>query len=208
MTQQQKQRSPRAAGLLAILTLLLLTQAAHVTTRDDCSRREESSGQTAERRRDAGAIRYPAAKNAASDSSHAIAAKSLEQRAVNPKTPPQGTESLRARTRPNAGPERPQTNPQERESLRSDTVVLRGRLVMSREVRTFTPDSDTTEYWVRDFTGSLEGEYDRLTGGSKTGQPLRATLKLRQAGPTDEGFAAEYPGVYEVLGIVRLERDR
>lgn len=87
------------------------------------------------------------------------------------------------------------------------TTVIRGRVVFSHEVRAFTPEGDTTEYWLQDRGGALEEAYDRLTGGVKNGTPVRAELRVRYLGPSDEGFAAEYAGVYRVMEIIRLERE-
>lgn len=87
------------------------------------------------------------------------------------------------------------------------TTVIRGRVVFSHEVRAFTPEGDTTEYWLQDRGGALEEVYDRLTGGVKNGTPVRAELRVRYLGPSDEGFAAEYAGVYRVMEIIRLERE-
>lgn len=86
-------------------------------------------------------------------------------------------------------------------------TVIRGRVVFSHEVRAFTPKGDTTEYWLQDRGGALEEAYDRLTGGVKNGTPVRAELRVRYLGPSDEGFAAEYAGVYRVMEIIRLERE-
>ena len=86
-------------------------------------------------------------------------------------------------------------------------ITLRGRLVVAHEVRAFTPEGDTTEYWVVDPSGALEREYDRVSGGATDGMPLRAELKLRYKGPSDEGFAVEYAGVFEVVGIRSMERE-
>lgn len=87
------------------------------------------------------------------------------------------------------------------------TAVIRGHVVLAHEVRAFTPEGDTTEYWLQDQGGALEEAYDRLTGGAKNGTPVRAELRVRYLGPLDEGFAAEYAGVYRVMEVIRLERD-
>ncbi len=88
-----------------------------------------------------------------------------------------------------------------------DSVVqLRGRVVMAHEVRSFIPEGDTVEYWIIDRSGALEREYDRATGGQKNGTPARAELKARYKGATDEGFAAGYEGVFEVVELVSVEK--
>ena len=89
--------------------------------------------------------------------------------------------------------------------FRVDSVVhLRGRVVMAHEVRSFIPEGDTAEYWIVDRSGALEREYDRVTGGQKNGSPAEAELKVRYKGPSDEGFAAEYEGVFEVVELVSI----
>ena len=86
-------------------------------------------------------------------------------------------------------------------------TTLRGRVVVAHEVRSFTPEGRQTEYWLVDPSGALEREYDRVSGGATDGMPLRAALELRYKGPSDEGFAAEYAGVFEVVSILAMERE-
>ena len=89
-----------------------------------------------------------------------------------------------------------------RETFRIDSAVtLRGRVVVAHEVRSFTPAGDSTEYWLIDPSGDLEREYARASGGSTSGAPVDAELTLRYKGTSDEGFAAEYEGVFEVEAI-------
>lgn len=84
--------------------------------------------------------------------------------------------------------------------------ILRGRVVVAHEVRSFVPEGDTTEYWLRDRSGALEREYNRVSGGAHDGRPVEAELRLRYAGRDDEGFAAQYEGVYEVEEIRSMRR--
>ena len=89
----------------------------------------------------------------------------------------------------------------------ADSVLhLRGRVVMAHEVRAFIPEGDTAEYWIIDRSGALEREYDRATGGQKNGTSARAELKARYKGATDEGFAAGYEGVFEVVELISVEK--
>lgn len=83
-------------------------------------------------------------------------------------------------------------------------VSLRGSVVMAHEVRSFTPEGDTTEYWIVDRSGALERAYDSVTGGQKNGKPAHAELKARYTGPSDEGFAADYEGVFEVVEVLSV----
>ena len=47
-------------------------------------------------------------------------------------------------------------------------------------------------------------QYDELTKGQKNGVPVHAELEVRDMGKSQEGFAAEYDGVYEVVKIDKL----
>ena len=59
-----------------------------------------------------------------------------------------------------------------------------------------------------DKTGRLEHMYDDATGGQKNGKPCRATLKVEYNGKWDDGFAAEYDGVYFVREVIALDAMR
>ena len=87
----------------------------------------------------------------------------------------------------------------------ADSVArLRGRIVIAHEVRSFVPEGDTTEFWIIDRSGALEREYDSITGGLKNGTPLEAELKLHYKGYSDEGFAADYAGIFEVVEVISV----
>lgn len=90
------------------------------------------------------------------------------------------------------------------DSLPDSLQTLRGIVRISPEVRSFTPEGSTTEYWLADRTGQLEQAYDRVTDGRKTGTPVKATLKVAYDGRWDDGFAAQYDGVYLLYQIVSL----
>lgn len=80
--------------------------------------------------------------------------------------------------------------------------VLHGQLIMGHEAYSFTPDADTTAYWVVDKSGKLKKRYEAaLPSDAKPYTAIPAKLKVRIQGPSSEGFAAEYAGVMEVLGI-------
>lgn len=81
---------------------------------------------------------------------------------------------------------------------------MSGIVYIGHEVRSFKPDGSKKEYWLIDKTGELNQKYDSLTGGVKNGKPVHATLKLEYNGVWDDGFAAEYPGVFFVREIVEL----
>lgn len=81
---------------------------------------------------------------------------------------------------------------------------MSGVVCIGHEVRSFKPDDSEEEFWIIDKTGTLNQKYDSITGGMKNGKPLRATLKLEYDGMWEDGFAAEYSGVYFVREIIKL----
>lgn len=80
--------------------------------------------------------------------------------------------------------------------------VQSGEVRIGHEVRSFRPDNDGREFWLVDKTGTLTTVYDRKTGGQKNGKSLRMTLKLEYNGKWNDGFAAEYDGVYFVREVI------
>ena len=83
--------------------------------------------------------------------------------------------------------------------------TLEGVLCMGHEVRSFKPENSEEEFWFVDKTGTLDDLYDKITGGQKNGKPVKATLKVEYNGKWDDGFAADYDGVYLVREVLRLE---
>lgn len=78
---------------------------------------------------------------------------------------------------------------------------LKGTVCIGHEVRSFCPEGSSEDYWIVDRTGRLYDIYDKATGGVKNGKPLTMTLTLEYDGKWDDGFAADYPGVYIVKEI-------
>lgn len=93
------------------------------------------------------------------------------------------------------------------ENLQEDSLVtLSGMVRLGHEVRSFQPENSDKEFWIVDKSGQLEGKYNKLTGGNKNGKPVKATLKLKYDGQWEDGFAAEYDGVYLVSEVIQLEK--
>lgn len=69
------------------------------------------------------------------------------------------------------------------------------------------PDGSDMEFWVVDKTGRLNEAYDKITGGIKNGKPAHATLKVEYNGKWDDGFAAEYSGVYFVREVIAIQAE-
>lgn len=79
---------------------------------------------------------------------------------------------------------------------------LSGEVRIGHEVRSFRPENSDKEYWLVDKTGTLTEIYDRKTGEQKNGKPLQMMLKLEYNGKWDDGFAADYDGVYFVREVL------
>lgn len=79
-----------------------------------------------------------------------------------------------------------------------------GEVCIGHEVRAFRPADSDKEYWIVDKTGELNRLYDEMTHGQKNGKPLRATLRMEYDGQWDNGFAADYDGVFLIWQIVQL----
>lgn len=95
----------------------------------------------------------------------------------------------------------------EQEAMRADDSVMTvsGQLVIGHEVRSFMPDGDTLVYWLIDRSGTLKALYDSAVGiDAEPYTPVRAELKIIDKGLSDEGFSADYDGVYEVVEIISM----
>lgn len=86
------------------------------------------------------------------------------------------------------------------------TRSVKGELILAHEVRSFTATGDSTAYWVVDKTGELTRQYDELTGGSKNGTPVYVEMEVLDMGKSDEGFAADYAGIYKVCKIIQMNK--
>lgn len=98
---------------------------------------------------------------------------------------------------------------EEQEAMRvADSVMtVSGQLVIGHEVRSFMPDGDTLIYWLIDRSGTLKAMYDSAVGiDASPYTPVKAELKIIDRGPSDDGFSADYDGVYEVIEIVGMEK--
>lgn len=87
-----------------------------------------------------------------------------------------------------------------------EVLTVKGELVIGHEVRSFTTEGDSVSYWVVDKTGELCPKYDEVTQGNKNGIPVYAELEVVDMGKSDEGFAAEYDGVYHVVKVKQISK--
>lgn len=90
------------------------------------------------------------------------------------------------------------------ESVVKEMLTVKGRLVIGHEVRSFVAEGDSADHWIVDKAGELTRRYDELTGGVKNGTPVYVELEVLDLGPSDEGFAASYDGVYQVVTVDSL----
>lgn len=90
----------------------------------------------------------------------------------------------------------------------SDSIpfVVKGNVIMGHEVRSFTAEGDTLDYWIYDRGGKLDSLYREATKESVSPYtPVYAALKVYNKGKSTEGFAAEYAGTYEVVEVIEVK---
>lgn len=90
------------------------------------------------------------------------------------------------------------------EMSKDELYTLKGTLTIGHEVRSFKPEGSSEEYWIVDKTDSLNDIYDKATKERKNGKPLQAVLKVEYNGKWNDGFAADYSGVFFVREIINL----
>lgn len=90
------------------------------------------------------------------------------------------------------------------EVVSENVQTVKGKLVIGHEVRMFVAENGIAEYWVVDKSGKLKSEYERITTGEKSYTPVYVEMKVKDLGKSDEGFAAAYAGVYEVVDIIDI----
>lgn len=91
--------------------------------------------------------------------------------------------------------------------VKMDTVTVIGQLTMGHEVRTFKADNDTIEYWFIDNTGKVKEMYEEIVPeGMKNYTPVKAELKVVKKEKSDDGFAADYDGVLEIVEVVKMAK--
>lgn len=83
-------------------------------------------------------------------------------------------------------------------------LSVKGKLIIGHETRSFTSEGDSTDYWIVDKTGELLQKHDGETKGIKNGTPVYVELEVIDMGKSDEGFAADYAGVYHVMKINKI----
>lgn len=90
----------------------------------------------------------------------------------------------------------------------SDSIpyVVKGKVIMGHEVRSFTAKGDTLDYWIYDGSGELDSLYKKATEENVSPYtPVYAELKVYDKGKSTEGFAAEYAGTYEVVEVIEVK---
>ena len=82
---------------------------------------------------------------------------------------------------------------------------VEGTVRLGHEVRAFTDNKDQKEYWLLDKSGTLEKAYqEAIHSKIMNYQPVRAKLKVQPRKKSEDGFAAEYDGTYEIKQILTL----
>ncbi len=90
-------------------------------------------------------------------------------------------------------------------SVGNARIVAKLQLSVSGpEVRSFKAEGDSADYWIVDETGELMQKYDDMTKGVKNGKPVYVELEVIDMGKADDGFAADYEGVYQIMKINKM----
>lgn len=83
-------------------------------------------------------------------------------------------------------------------------MSVKGELVIGHEVRAFRAEGDSADYWITDETDELIQKYDEITQGVKNGKPVYVEMEVIDMGKADDGFAADYDGVYQVVKLNKM----
>lgn len=86
------------------------------------------------------------------------------------------------------------------------TRTVKGKLTIGPEVRSFVPEGSDEAYWVVDATEELYPKYDQITEGKKNGIAVYAELQVEDMGKSQDGFAADYQGVYKVHKVIEIHQ--
>ena len=80
--------------------------------------------------------------------------------------------------------------------------LLKGKLSLGHESHCFSPDGSNKVFWIYKRGEDLEKRYYELTKGEKPYTSIYAVLKVIDKGKAEDGFAADYDGVYEVVSVL------
>lgn len=81
--------------------------------------------------------------------------------------------------------------------------TVKGSLCIGHEVQSFVAEGDTTAYWIQDPSGELIRRYADITGAqAKPYEQIYVELRVQDLGVGYDGFAADYPGIYQVKQII------
>lgn len=84
--------------------------------------------------------------------------------------------------------------------------VVSGELIIGHEANVFTPCKSDKEFWVMDQTGKLGALYNELNENEKPYTPIFAEIEIIDKGKAKEGFAANYDGVYDIIGVIQTSK--
>ena len=83
--------------------------------------------------------------------------------------------------------------------------IYAGEITIGVEVSVFVTEGK--EYWLEDETGEIQKRYvDVLGNGQAPYTPIYAELKGEKLPKAEDGFAADYDGVFKASEIVKLEK--
>lgn len=87
----------------------------------------------------------------------------------------------------------------------SKSIVLEGAFIYGHEVRSFTPCGSDKQFWVLDKTEQLKNRYEELTANQDAYTPIFVEIEVVDQGKAEDGFAADYDGVYEVIKVLKIK---
>lgn len=100
-----------------------------------------------------------------------------------------------------------QEDSSEQEATSDSVMTVTGRLIMGHEAQSFSGENASEDFWIVDETNTLQALYDSVVGrNAQPYTPVNVTLKVVDAGPSDEGFAANYASVYHVKEVVDIKK--
>ncbi len=88
----------------------------------------------------------------------------------------------------------------------SKTTVLKGHYIYGHEVRSFSPCGGDKKIWISGKTEKLKNLHDELTVDQKPYTPIFVEIEIIDKGKSDDGFAADYESVYEVVEILKTAK--
>jgi hypothetical protein len=79
--------------------------------------------------------------------------------------------------------------------------ILRGKMTIGHEVRSFSPCGNDNEFWIL-WEEKLNELYFNLTKNKEPYTPIFVRIEIIDKGKSEDGYAADYDSTYEVVNIL------